>query len=138
MTTARISLEPLVLRIGNRPEDDVLLASLCTRCSRYFFPQRAYCGACAERTTETVELSGRGTLASFTRVHRKPEYSLIDPPYLLAEVTAQEGPRIYSVLVGDGDTEPAIGDEVRLRTVEVQKSEEGVAVVAYAFARVAD
>lgn len=137
MTTVRTSLEPLVLKVGEVPEEDVLLASLCTRCGRYFFPQRVYCGACAKRTTETVELSGEGTLTSFTRLHRKPEYSLIDPPYVLAEVTAQEGLRIYSILVGDADAELAIGDTVRLRTVEVHMPEKGIPVVAFAFAPVA-
>lgn len=116
----------------------MLLGSRCRNCSRYYFPQRDYCAACSEKTTEIVELAGDATLTSFTRLHRKPEYSVIEPPYVLAEVTLPEGPRIYSILVEERDREPEVGEEVRLRTIEVKRPGQDEPVIAYAFALVGE
>jgi uncharacterized OB-fold protein len=130
---SRTSLEPDVLSVGREEGEDVLLGSRCTRCGRYFFPQRVWCGGCAEPTTEVVELSRQGTLTSFTRLHRKPEYSIIEPPYILGEVTLPEGLRIYSVITTKDDTDPTMGQAVGLRSIQVRE-QQGGAVFAYAFA----
>jgi uncharacterized OB-fold protein len=128
------SLEPAVLRLGDERGDDVLLGSRCTTCERVFFPQRAWCGACAEPSTEVVELDREGVLTSLTRVHRKPEYSLVDAPYVLGEVTLRDGVRVYAVIVGLDGEDVAPDTPVRLTTLAVREQEDGTAVVGYAFA----
>lgn len=131
-----ISLEPEVLEIDAEGEG-TLLGSRCSRCGRYFFPQRPRCGACAEPWTETVRLSREGTLTSFTRVHRKPEFSVVESPYVLAEVTLPEGLKVYSVLMSEQDREFVVGAGVRLRVMHVRETDDGTPVLGYAFTTVA-
>jgi hypothetical protein len=128
-----VSLEPDVLQLADRTGDPVLLASRCTQCGQTFFPQRAWCGGCAEPSTEVVELPREGQLTSYARVHRKPEYSAIEAPYVLGEVTLCDGVRIYSVVTGldDGEAEP--GTPVRLSTLPVRTGDDGATVLGYAF-----
>ena len=133
MATNRVSLEPSVLKLGDSKEEDVLTGSRCKECGRYFFPARVRCGACAEPTTEAVELSKEGTLISYTMITRKPRYSLIEPPYILGEVEIPEGIRLYSLINSEGVDTLAVGQKARLDTVEVKKDEEGNSVIAYAF-----
>lgn len=61
-------------------------------------------------------LPGTGTIFSFTRVERAFLPSGGEPPYtvVLVELDGAPGPRLVSVLVGDGSDAPAIGDQVRL------------------------
>jgi uncharacterized OB-fold protein len=131
-TGGATSLEPSVFKLGDEPGGDALLGSRCTECERVFFPQRAWCGACAEPTTEEIELDREGILTSFTPVHRKPEYSLVEAPYVLGEVTLQHGLRVYSVIVGLDD-EVAPDTPVRLTRLTVRTEDDGTAIVGYAF-----
>jgi uncharacterized protein len=65
---------------------------------------------------EWRDLAGTGTIFSFTRVERAFLPSGGEPPYtvVLVELDGAPGPRLVSVLVGDGSDAPAIGDRVRL------------------------
>ena len=136
MPSARISLEPTVLKVGNIKDEDVLIGSRCTECGGYFFPQRRRCARCAEPTTESVELSREGILSSFSLMTRKPKYCLVEPPYILGEVTIPEGIVIYAVIHSIDPEALNMGQPVRLDTVEIEKNETGDSVVAYRFAPV--
>lgn len=133
MSNSRVSLEPSVLKVSNTKEEDVLLGSKCKKCGRYFFPARAWCGACAEPTTEPVELSKEGTLISYSLMTRKPKYCLVEPPYILGEVLIPEGIRIYTVVNSRDVAELKMGQKVELDTVEIKKDEQGNSVIAYSF-----
>ncbi len=136
MPNSRISLEPTVLKVGNTKDEDVLMGSRCTECERYFFPQRKRCAHCAEPTTEPVELSREGILGSYSLMTRKPKYCLIDPPYILGEVSIPEGIVIYSVIHSTDPEALEMGQPVRLDTVEIESDEKGGSVTAYRFAPV--
>lgn len=134
MPSSRISLEPTVLKVGNTKEEDVLMGSRCTECERYFFPQRKRCAHCAEPTTEPVELSKEGILGSYSLMTRKPKYCLIEPPYILGEVSIPEGIVIYAVIHSTDPEVLEMGQPVRLDTVEIESDEKGGSVIAYRFA----
>lgn len=136
MKQGRISLEPDVLKAGDTKEDDVLMGSKCKECGRYFFPQRKRCASCAEPTTEPVELSREGILNSFSLMTRKPKYCLVEPPYILGEVTIPEGIVIYAVIHAADPNALEMGQQVRLDTVELETQGEDGAVIAYRFASV--
>ena len=133
MSKSRVSLEPSVLKLGRMKDEDVLIGSKCKECGRYFMPQRKWCGYCAEPTTEVVELSKEGILTSFSLMERKPDYALVETPYVFGEVTVPEGIVIYSVINAQDVNNLKMGQKVRLDPLEIKKDDEGNSVTAYAF-----
>jgi uncharacterized OB-fold protein len=84
-----------------------LAAPRCDDCQRAWLPPGPWCPRCWSRAFGWVELSGRGTVTSFVRFHQ--QYYRNGPwevPYAVAEVTLEEGPRLYAQLVG---VEPTVG-----------------------------
>ena len=76
-----------------------LMVPRCTTCGVFFLYPRMACPRCAARTVELVPAAGTGTVASFVVNHRGPEG--FDPPYVLALVDLDEGPRLTGVLRTD-------------------------------------
>ena len=85
------------LRVGK------LLLPACRRCGPFFYP-RILCPRCHTDEVAWIEASGRGAIYSFTVAYQAfhPEFKL-PPPYALALVELDEGPRVLSGLV---DVEP--------------------------------
>jgi uncharacterized OB-fold protein len=133
MGNVRVSLESSVLKIGNQTEEDALIGSRCRECGRYFFPQRKWCGHCAEPTTEVVELSKEGTISSYSLMTRKQNSCLVETPYFLGEVMMPEGILIYTVLNAKNEKEVKMGQKARFGTTEIKKDEKGNSVMAYWF-----
>lgn len=148
MSTSKKSLEPKVFRIEGEP---VLLGSRCTECSRVFFPGQEWCAACSTPSCQTIELSRHGKLKSYTVVFRKTAYSVVTPPYIVAEIELPEnGVLLYSTLnltstpsaegykfhTGVSDqalSQISIGQPVKLDPVAIRKDEAGEEIVAYNF-----
>ena len=76
------------------------------------------CSRCIEESLTWVEVSGKGTVYSFSVVHR-PQSPAFDAPYVLAIVELQEGPRLLTTLVGLADGELAIGLHVKVAFEDV-------------------
>lgn len=99
----------------NRPHwdglrDHRLLAPRCDRCGTTWLPPGPWCPACWSRDLTWAQLSGRGTVTSWVRFHQQYYRSgPFEVPYAVAEVTLEEGPRLYAQLV---DAEPEVGLEV--------------------------
>ena len=66
-------------------EDKKLFALKCKKCGNKFFPPLAHCPKCLSKELEWFELSGEGTLYSWTSV----EY-LVENPYILGIVELKE------------------------------------------------
>ena len=62
-----------------------LFATRCGACGSVYLPPRAVCPEDLS-VTEWCELSGRGTLKSWTLCRRSPAYAQTEEPYLLAYV----------------------------------------------------
>jgi hypothetical protein len=92
---------------------DKLLLQRCGDCRTLRFFPRYLCTACGSDRTEWAEASGRGTVHSFTIVHRAafPEFQAITP-YVVALIDLEEGPRMMTNIVGDDALSVAIGDAV--------------------------
>ncbi|MGH6621903.1 MAG: Zn-ribbon domain-containing OB-fold protein [Alphaproteobacteria bacterium] len=90
-----------------------LLLQRCRDCGTLRFFPRYLCTACGSDHTEWAEASGRGTVHSFTIVHRAafPEFQA-RTPYVVALIDLEEGPRMMTNIVGDDALEVAIGDAV--------------------------
>jgi uncharacterized protein len=72
----------------------------CRECDRYIFYPRAACPHCLAGDLEWRRVSGRGTLHTFTVVHRGQKGFPLGPPYVIAVVELAEGPRLMTNLVG--------------------------------------
>jgi uncharacterized OB-fold protein len=72
----------------------------CRGCGRFFFYPRAVCPHCFGAELEWQRVSGRGTLHTFTIVHRGLRDFPLGPPYVIAIVELAEGPRLMTNLVG--------------------------------------
>lgn len=72
----------------------------CPRCARYVHYPRPLCPGCLGRL-DWRTLSGRGTVYSFTVVHRAPSREFADVPYTLALVDLEEGPRLLARVSDD-------------------------------------
>lgn len=85
-----------------------LTVQRCTSCGAHQFYPRPICLACESTSLEWVNAGGGGTIYSITTV-RMPVSDELPPPYLLALVDLDEGPRLLTNI----EAETAqIGDRV--------------------------
>ena len=110
-----------------------LLASRCNACKRTFFPKRKYCGKCGSEDVQVIHLSDRGRVYSFTQVDRKSMYTIIEPPYMEAEVEMPEGVSVYTILDKCDPQTVNFGMEVEVYVEKVKQDEQGNDVIAYKF-----
>jgi uncharacterized OB-fold protein len=87
-----------------------LLVQRCSGCGQYQFYPRPFCLSCEATTLEWVEAAGTGIIYSITTV-RIPVIEDLKPPYILALVDLDEGPRLLTNIEGDA---ARIGDRVRI------------------------
>ncbi|KAA0120616.1 Zn-ribbon domain-containing OB-fold protein [Mycolicibacterium sp. P9-22] len=91
-----------------------LMITRCTLCAELVWIPRSFCPLHMTAGTEWVEVSGLGTVYSYTVVHRgEGPYAGIQP-FVLAYVELAEGPRIMTNLVGVTSGELAIGTTVQV------------------------
>ena len=77
-----------------------LMLPNCSRCGPFFYP-RPYCPKCHRPASGWVQASGRGRLHSFQISYQSFSSAFkIKPPYVLAMVELDEGPRLMSNLIG--------------------------------------
>jgi uncharacterized OB-fold protein len=84
-------------------KDGRLMASRCRACGATAFPPRADCHACMSGDFEFVEVSGKGTLLTYTTIVAAPTGFEDLAPYVVGVVDLAEGGR---ALAWFGDTVP--------------------------------
>ncbi len=87
-----------------------LLVQQCADCGHYQFYPRPVCLACFSLNVRWVTAAGTGTVYSMTTVWIKVVAEL-EPPYTVAIVELDEGPRLTSNLISH---DPRIGQRVRV------------------------
>ncbi len=129
-----VSVNERLFRLEERRDGcPVLLAGRCPDCGHYFFPRRAICPGCGRVGLEEVELSGRGSVWSYTIAHQAPPGAIVQAPYAVAQVELTEGVLVGSLVTGCAPEEVRVGMEVEITPVKVREDEEGRDVVAFAF-----
>ena len=78
----------------------------CRACTRAYFPPRPFCPRCASRDVEIFRASGRATLYSYV-IHHRPAPGFT-PPYAIAVVALDEGPRMMTNLIDVAQTPEAL------------------------------
>ena len=72
----------------------------CRACGQHVFYPRAACPNCLASDLEWRRVSGRGTVHTFTVVHRGQRNFPLEAPYVIAIVELAEGPRLMTNLIG--------------------------------------
>ena len=92
-----------------------LLGLKCNKCGAYTAPPKKVCMQCASEDLDIVELSGTGTIRTFTVIRVAPEG--FEAPYIVGEAELDEGPWLMGNIV-DVDIEQAnlslIGKRVKV------------------------
>jgi len=97
--------------------EERFLAPRCKVCEATFFPPRPRCPECVGEDLEWTELSGRGTLHSWTEVHiASPEF---ETPFLLGLVDLEDGIGRFAAKIMDARAQQLeIGMPVRISYVK--------------------
>lgn len=92
-------------------EKNELRIQRCCVCEAWFYPPQVACPQCLEEAWEWLPTSGRGTVYSFTVVHR-PASPAFEGPYVLAIIELDEGPAVMANIVGGAPDAVRIGAPV--------------------------
>jgi uncharacterized OB-fold protein len=84
----------------------------CDACAHTYFPPRPFCPACGSRKVSIFKASGKATLYSYV-IHHRPVPGFI-PPYAIAVVELEEGPRMMTNIVGCPQTPEALELDMKL------------------------
>ena len=107
----------------------VLRLPKCDACGLVIFYPRSRCPSCRSRRTTWTDLSGRGTVYSFTLTRRMPGRWGQHAPFILAYVELAEGPRMLTNIVDCDPETVSIGMPV---TVVFDDTGEGSAIPRFA------
>lgn len=104
----------------NRPfwdgcRDGRLRLQRCSGCAQWRYPIAAVCPGCLSPAFEWAEASGRGTVFSTIVFHQAyhPGFKA-DLPYNVSMIQLEEGPRMFSNVVGVPPRDVKVGDAVEV------------------------
>ena len=78
----------------------------CNTCGKVYFPPRPFCPACAARDVAVFAATGKGRLYSYV-IHHRPVPGFT-PPYAIAVVELDEGPRMMTNIIDCPPTPEAL------------------------------
>lgn len=85
----------------------------CLACGHVRYPISHVCPKCLSYETQWTDLSGRGEVFSYVVFHQLYNKAFEkDIPYNVALVQLEEGPRMYSNIVGVDNDAVKVGDKV--------------------------
>ncbi|MFD1840569.1 Zn-ribbon domain-containing OB-fold protein [Paracidovorax cattleyae] len=120
-TTTPEYTKPLpTLNDENRPfweacRDNRLSMQQCDDCGHVRFPINHVCPRCLSDSYHWQTLSGRGTVFSYIVFHQVYNKAFAqDVPYNVALVQLEEGPRMYSNVVGVPNDAVKVGDRLEV------------------------
>lgn len=90
-----------------------LTVQACQDCGHHQHYPRPFCLACQSDALSLVAVGGGGVIYALT-IMRLPVIEALPPPYHLALVDLEEGPRLLTNILCDADQVPRIGEPVIL------------------------
>ncbi len=97
-------------------KDGRLMASRCTKCGHESFPPRADCPECLAGEFEWFEISGKGTLHTYTRIEAAPAGFEDLVPFCIGVVDLEETGRLLAWF-GETIPEPEIAIGMAIQVV---------------------
>ena len=85
----------------------------CNKCAKTYFPPRPFCPACGHREVTVFKASGKGFLYSYV-IHHRPVPGFT-PPYSIAVVELEEGPRMMTNIVDCPQTPEALQLDMKVQ-----------------------
>jgi len=101
----------------------------CDDCRHTYFPPRPFCPSCASRKVSAFAASGKATLYSYVINHR-PAAPGFTPPYAIAVVTLEEGPRMMTNIIDCPQTPEALVLDMPLE-VAFQKLDDAITLPVF-------
>ena len=95
-----------------------IMGITCPSCKKVYVPPRSHCPTCFARMSEWVELSGKGSLTSYTIVRYREPYMPKEPPYAYGIIQLDGADTGLTHILGDVAMEDL---EVGLRVKPVFK-----------------
>ncbi|MEZ5216458.1 MAG: Zn-ribbon domain-containing OB-fold protein [Ilumatobacteraceae bacterium] len=86
----------------------------CNACDEVIWYPRRFCPFCGSRDVRWEEMSGRGTIYSFTVIRKGPGPYREHSPYVVAYVELDEGPRLLTNVVDVPIDQVEVGQAVRV------------------------
>ena len=120
MSLAVITPETVHFWEGTRSGE--LRLQKCAACSHVYFPPRPFCPQCASTNVGVLRASGRATLYSYV-IHHRAVPGFV-PPYSIAVVQLEEGPRMMSNIVETEQTPEALQLDMPLEVVFQRMNDE--------------
>ncbi len=115
-----------------------LVAHQCGNCERVYFPPRDVCPECHRDSIgkmKEMELSGNGSIYSFTVVHDVPPAFKRQRPYVLALIKLNEGPMVTGQIVDSLPEEVEMGKRVHSVFRKIREDgQSGIIQYGYKFA----
>jgi uncharacterized OB-fold protein len=99
-----------------------LLLQRCDDCRHTYFPPRPFCPKCASRKVSVVKAGGKAKLFSYV-IHHRPAPGFT-PPYAIAVVELDEGPRMMTNIVGCPQTPDALVLDMPLEVTFEKQTEQ--------------
>jgi len=94
-------VNPWALPFWEGARDEKLVIQKCRDCGKFVFYPRIVCPHCFSQALEWEQVSGRGTVYSYTVVENNaPSYFQDEMPYVVALVRLAEGVQMMSNIVG--------------------------------------
>lgn len=102
-----------------------LMVPRCNTCGKPFFYPRVACPHCHGRDIGWMQASGRGRLHSFAITHQSINRAMkVPPPYVLAMVELEEGPRMLTNLVNVAPDPAQIRCDMPVRVVFAKQTDD--------------
>lgn len=106
----------------------------CKKCNKIHFPGRLICPDCGSKEFETVRLSGKGKLVTYTIIRTAPEGFGDLAPYAVGIIEMEEGIRVMSQIVDCNPEELKIGDPLTAQFRRInEEGKTGMIMYGYKF-----
>ena len=106
------------------PQRYNLLGKKCSICSEIFFPPRVICPHCRRKSIgkmEDYQLTGEGTVETYTIIHDPPPHFEGEEPYVIAIIKLRDGCKIIAQIVDGKPDELKIGMHVKACFRKIQE-----------------
>jgi uncharacterized OB-fold protein len=102
-----------------------IMTTRCTGCGHIEFPPRADCPGCGGTGFEWVDISGKGSLVTYTTIHAAPTGFGDRAPYTIGVIDLEEGGRLLSWIESVPEDELAVGMPLKAEVEKLPPAEEG-------------
>ncbi len=87
-------------------------AGKCKSCGEIFFPGRLICSKCGAKEFDTIKLSGKGKLATYTIIRVAPEGFADQVPYAVGIIELEEGIKVMGQITDCDPETLKTGDQI--------------------------